>query len=152
MTTSTDFKQESQHINTADYEETIVTANVSVGIDNLRQPQTLLNDEPSLTENAQATDVNTDLVTDLEDYLWEQEIDRLAATENYSSWVSLDQILSLEEIRPYVSDDVYQQMLSQITSTGDEYFGTDELWSRIATMPEDISHELFEVMSSLDTH
>jgi len=152
MTTSTDLKQESQHINPADNGETIVTTNVSVGTNNLRRSQTLPNDELSLTENAQATDVNTDLATDLEDYLWEQEIDRLAATENYSPWVSLDQILLLEEIRPYVSDDVYQQMLSQATSTDDEYFGTDELWSRIATMPEDISHELFEVMSSLDIH
>jgi len=150
MTTSTDRKQESQNINQSDYGETIVTTNVSADTETLSQFQTRPDNELDLTVTPHTMDVDTESSTDLADYLWEQEINLLVATENYSPWISLDQIDLLEEIRPYVSDDVYQEILSQAGSTDGDHFLTDELWSRIATMPEDISHKLFEVMSSLD--
>lgn len=99
------------------------------------------------TDSSFASSVSTDQDVDAD--WWEEEMNALAATENYSDWISLDQILLLEEIRPYVSDDIYQQMLSQECSMDEYGYLNDELWSRIATMPEDVSHELFELMSTM---
>jgi hypothetical protein len=150
MTTSTDHKQESQGANPMDYVETIISSTSDADMETLSPYQTRPDNEFGLSARPRTTSADTEMPTDGNDYLWEQEINLLAATETYSPWISLDQILLLEEIRPYVSDDVYQQILIQADSTDDTHFSTDELWSRIAIMPEDISHELFEVMSSLD--
>ena len=79
---------------------------------------------------------------------WEEEIDLLAATQYYSNWMSLEQIRMLEDIRPNVSEEVFQLMLDQEFSLDDDFI-SDELLSRTATLSENESHELFELMSYL---
>ena len=142
MTTYIDFKQETSNAPLISQEEDLslkAIAQISIGaVADTSEPTTGLSSTSSVSTDQ---DVDADW--------WEEEMNSLAATENYSDWISLDQILLLEEIRPYVSDDVYQQMLSQECSRDDYSLANDELWSRIATMPEDISHELFELMSTI---
>ena len=79
---------------------------------------------------------------------WEEEIEILAATQHYSDWTSLEQIRMLEDIRPNVSEEVFQLMLDQEFSLDDDFI-SDELLSRTATLSENESHELFELMSYL---
>ena len=142
MTTYIDSKQETSNgSQNAQKKDLDLTAEASVGIDAGTDTSETTTDLSSTSSVSTDQDVNVDW--------WEEEINSLAATENYSDWISLDQILLLEEIRPYLSDDVYQQMLSQECSRDEYGLVDDELWSRIATMPEDISHELFELMSTM---
>ena len=142
MTTYIDSKQETSNgFQISQKKDLDLTAEAYIGIDAGTDASEATTDLSSIASVSTDQDVKVDW--------WEEEINSLAATENYSDWISLDQILLLEEIRPYVSDDVYQQMLSQECSMGEYGLVNDELWSRIAVMPEDISHELFELMSTM---
>ena len=142
MTTYIDSKQETSNGSLISQEEDLdLTAAVQISIGAVADTS-----EPT-TDQSSTSSVSTDQDVDAD--WWEEEMNSLAATENYSDWISLDQILLLEEIRPYVSDDVYQQMLSQECSMDEYGLVNDALWSRIAVMPEAISHELFELMSTM---
>ena len=142
MTTYIDSKQETSNgFQISQKKDLDLTAEAYIGIDAGTDASEATTDLSSIASVSTNQDVNADW--------WEEGINSLSATANYSDWISLDQILLLEEIRPYVSEGVYQQMLSQECSRDDDDLVNDELWSRIATMPEDLSHELFELMSTM---
>ena len=150
MTTYSDSKQET--LNSLQITQTLEklnsTSEISYTID-VGQQATKATKPTKLTKPTKPTKPTT-VSDNPETYndRWEEEIDLLAATQYYSNWMSLEQIRMLEDIRPNVSEEVFQLMLDQEFSLDDDFI-SDELLSRTATLSEYESHELFELMSYL---
>ena len=134
MTTYSDSKQENSDslLITQDLEK-LASASETVSIADIGQPPSppIVSDDPGMDDDR-----------------WEEEIEILAATQYYSDRMPLEQIRMLEDIRSDVSEEVFQMMLNQEFSLDDDFI-SDELLSRTATLSENESHELFELMSYL---
>ena len=134
MTTYSDSKQENSDslLITQDLEK-LASASETVSISDIGQPPSppIVSDDPGMDDDR-----------------WEEEIEILAATQYYSDRMPLEQIRMLEDIRSDVSEEVFQMMLNQEFSLDDDFI-SDELLSRTATLSENESHELFELMSYL---
>ena len=134
MTTYSDSKQENSDslLITQDLEK-LASASETVSISDIVQPPSppIVSDDPGMDDDR-----------------WEEEIEILAATQYYSDRMPLEQIRMLEDIRSDVSEEVFQMMLNQEFSLDDDFI-SDELLSRTATLSENESHELFELMSYL---
>ena len=132
MTTYSDSKQEtSDSLLITQAVEALDSTSETVTTSDIGQHATTVSDNP-----------------EIDDDRWEEEIEILAATQHYSDWTSLEQIRMLEDIRPNVSEEVFQLMLDQEFSLDDDFI-SDELLSRTATLSANESHELFELMSYL---
>ena len=82
--------------------------------------------------------------------LSEDEIDLLAATQDYSSWMSLEQVRWLEDMRHRVSCEEFEEILSREAISVYPESDSDALSDRILDMNDEESHQFFELMASLD--
>ena len=82
--------------------------------------------------------------------LSEDQIDLLAATQDYSSWMSLEQVRWLEDMRHRVSCEEFEEILSREATSVYPESDSDALSDRILDMNDEESHQFFELMASLD--
>ena len=82
--------------------------------------------------------------------LSEDQIDLLAATQDYSSWMSLEQVRWLEDMRHRVSCEEFEEILSREATSLYPESDSDALSDRILDMNDEESHQFFELMASLD--
>ena len=80
--------------------------------------------------------------------LSEDQIDLLSATQDYSSWMSLEQVRWLEDMRHRVSSEEYEELLSRETTSVYPESDSDALSDRILDMNDEESHQFFELMAS----
>ena len=83
--------------------------------------------------------------------LSEDQIDLLAATQDYSSWMSLEQVRWLEDMRHLVSYEEFEELLSQETASVYPESDSDALSDRILDMNDEESHRFFELMASAES-
>ena len=82
--------------------------------------------------------------------LSEDQIDLLSATQDYSSWMSLEQVRWLEDMRHRVSCEEFEEILSREAISVYPESDSDALSDRILDMNDEESHQFFELMASLD--
>ena len=80
--------------------------------------------------------------------LSEDQIDLLSATQDYSSWMSLEQVRWLEDMRHRVSSEEFEELLSRETTSVYPESDSDALSDRILDMNDEESHQFFELMAS----
>ena len=83
--------------------------------------------------------------------LSEDQIDLLAATQDYSSWMSLEQVRWLEDMRHRVSCEDFEEILSRETASVYPESDSDALSDRILDMNDEESHQFFELMASSES-
>jgi hypothetical protein len=83
--------------------------------------------------------------------LSEDQIDLLSATQDYSSWMSLEQVRWLEDMRHRVSSEEYEELLSRETTSVYPESDSDALSDRILDMNDEESHQFFELMASSES-
>ena len=82
--------------------------------------------------------------------LSEDQIDLLAATQDYSPRMSLEQVRWLEDMRHRVSCEEFEEILSREATSLYPESDSDALSDRILDMNDEESHQFFELMASLD--
>ena len=80
--------------------------------------------------------------------LSEDQIDLLSATQDYSSWMSLEQVRWLEDMRHRVSCEEFEEILSREATSLYPESDSDALSDRILDMNDEESHQFFELMAS----
>ena len=83
--------------------------------------------------------------------LSEDQIDLLAATQHYSSWMSLEQVRWLEDMRHRVSYEEFEEILSREATSLYPESDSDALSDRILDMNDEESHQFFELMASSES-
>ena len=147
MTTSTDRKQETLDLNTADCGETFITTDATPVSPEIGDTPT--KDMPNVAPIS-------DHVTG-DEHLWvsqqalsDDEISELTELQNKSPWLSLEEVRELASLRdlfPWMLEEVSEEPFTGLLSLGE---GFGEIDSRLSDINEEDLHSLAELMAGMD--